>query len=356
MSKGMDLIMSKIRVMVIDDSLFFRTFITQKLSKDTSIEIVGSIGDPIEAIGRIEMLRPDVIALDMEMPKMRGNEFLRTVLPKHPHIKAVVISALSGNVFDAMQAGAIDFVAKSGSQTGFDQDQFVQEITQKIKIAATARVIRAPAAPAIKAAPAAPSVTRHRLLSATPKNIIAIGASTGGTEAIIEVIKNFPANTPGVVIVQHMPPVFTKMYAERVNKICAMSVSEAQNGDRVKTGTILIAPGGDQQMYIRQDASGYYVFLTPGPKVSGHCPSVDVMFESVAKTVGRNAVGVLLTGMGADGAKGLTEMRKAGAYTIGQDEKSCVVYGMPMVAYNMGGVAEQLPLTSIGDAVLKRFS
>ena len=348
--------MSRIRLIVIDDSLFFRNFLTQKLGGDPSIEIVGSFGDPVEATGRITALRPDVIAVDMEMPKMRGNEFLRTVLPKHPGVKAVVISALSSNVFDAMQAGAIDFVGKPGSRQGFDEDQFIMEITQKIKVAATASIQRSEAIPMKTPAPTAAVSTRLNMPNASPKSIIAIGASTGGTEAIIEVIKRFPANTPGVVIVQHMPPVFTKMYAERVDKICAMKVSEALTGDRVKQGTILIAPGGDQQMYLRRDAGGYYVYLTHGGKVSGHCPSVDVLFDSVAKTAGRNAVGVLLTGMGSDGARGLTEMKKAGSHTIGQDEASCVVYGMPMVAYNIGGVSEQLPVASIGDAVLKRFS
>lgn len=348
--------MPKVRLMIIDDSLFFRTFLTQKVGTDPNIEIVGSFGDPVEASKNILALRPDVIALDMEMPRMRGNEFLRSVLPKHPNVRAVVISALSGNVFDAMQAGAIDFVGKPGSQPGYDEASFVADIIQKIKVASTAHtkqsgVVR----PVLPTRPAIPQ-TRHTVSGATSKSIIAIGASTGGTEAIIEVIKRFPANTPGVVIVQHMPPVFTKMYAERVDKICAMKVSEAQNADRVERGTILIAPGGDQQMYLRQDANGYYVYLTPGAKVSGHCPSVDVLFDSVAKTAGKNAVGVLLTGMGADGAKGLTEMRKTGAHTIGQDEASSVVYGMPMVAFNMGGVCEQLPLSSIGDAVLRRFS
>ena len=347
--------MANIRLIVIDDSLFFRTFITQKLGRDPAIEIVGSFGDPIEAAGRIGALNPDVIAVDMEMPKMRGNEFLRTVLPKHPNVKAVVISALSGNVFDAMQAGAIDFVGKPGSRQGFNEEQFIQEIIQKIKIAATAHVRRTLPGTA-KAASTSVYPSRLSVARATSQSVIAIGASTGGTEAIIEVIKRFPANAPGVVIVQHMPPVFTKMYAERVDKVCAMKVSEAQNGDRVKSGTIHIAPGGDQQMYLRQDSSGYYLYLTPGAKVSGHCPSVDVLFDSVSKTAGRNAVGVILTGMGADGAKGLTDMKRAGAHTIGQDESSCVVYGMPMVAYKMGGVSEQLPLSSIGEAVLKRFS
>ena len=349
--------MPRIRLMIIDDSLFFRTFLTQKLGRDPSIEIVGNFGDPVEASKNIALLRPDVIALDMEMPKMRGNEFLRNVLPKHPGVKAIIISALSGNVFDAMQAGAIDFVGKPGSRPGFDENSFVQEIIQKIKVASTAHTQAYPGTPAPRPV-AGPVVQRVNptVSGATSKNIIAIGASTGGTEAIIEVIKRFPANTPGVVIVQHMPPVFTRMYAERVDKICAMKVREAQTGDRAERGTILIAPGGDHQMYLRQDTNGYYVYLTPGPKVSGHCPSVDVLFDSVAKTAGKNAVGVILTGMGADGAAGLTDMKKAGAHTIGQNEESCVVYGMPMEAYKRGGVSEQLPLSAIGDAVLRRFS
>lgn len=352
--------MQKIRLMVIDDSLFFRTFITINISKDPTIEIVGSFGDPVVASRSIDELRPDVIALDMEMPRMRGTEFLRTVMPKYPNVKAVVISALSGNVFDAMHAGAIEFVGKPGSQPGYDEAQFIDDIIQKIKIAASANVIKSGA---VQSRPA--QTTPHATPAARPgagatgatsKSVIAIGASTGGTEAILEVITRFPANTPGVVIVQHMPPVFTKMYAERADKICAMKVSEAQSGDRVERGTILIAPGGDQQMYLRQDINGYYVNLTPGAKVSGHCPSVDVLFDSVSKIAGRNAVGVLLTGMGADGANGLTSMKHAGAHTIGQDKESCVVYGMPMEAFKRGGVTEQLPLNSIGDAVLRYFN
>ena len=344
--------MRKIRLMIVDDSLFFRTFLTQKLGIERSVEIVGSFGDPVEASRHISSLRPDVIALDMEMPGMRGTEFLQTVMPKHPNVKTIVISALSGNVFDAMHAGAIDFVGKPKSRPGFDERQFINELVQKIKVAAEAHVVITNRAVTMPASPAA----KLTVSGTSSKNIIAIGASTGGTEAILEVIKNFPKNTPGIVIVQHMPPVFTKMYAERVDKICAMSVREAQNGDRVTQGTVLIAPGGDMQMYLRQDNAGYYIYLTPGAKVSGHCPSVDVLFESVAKTAGRNAVGVILTGMGSDGASGLAAMKRSGAYTIGQDEGSCVVYGMPMVAYNMGAVAEQRPLSSIGEAILRRFS
>ena len=352
--------MAKIRLVVVDDSLFFRTFLTRNVVKDPSIEIVGSFGDPIEASRNIQALRPDVIALDMEMPRMRGDEFLRTIMPKHPNVKAIVISALSGNVFDAMHNGAIDFVGKPGSTPGFDEAKFIAEIIQKIKVASKAHTHRyadqAPVRPAPRPS-AAPAVAARPVVGAgaTSKSLIAIGASTGGTEAIIEVVKHFPANTPGVVIVQHMPPVFTKMYAERVDRICAMSVREATNGDRVKQGTILIAPGGDEQMYLRQDSNGYYVHLAAGAKVSGHCPSVDVLFDSVSKIAGRNAVGVLLTGMGADGAKGLLTMKQIGSHTIGQDEESCVVYGMPMEAFKRGGVSEQLPLSSIGNAVLRRF-
>ncbi|MCL2628674.1 MAG: chemotaxis response regulator protein-glutamate methylesterase [Oscillospiraceae bacterium] len=350
--------MSKIRLMIIDDSLFFRTFLTRQVGKDPAIEIVGSFGDPIEASNNIAALRPDVIALDMEMPRMRGDQFLKTVMPKHPSVKTIVISALSGNVFDAMHNGAIDFVGKPGSTPGFDEAKFIVEVIQKIKVASTAHTHRYADQKPVAARPSAPAApaARPTVSGASSKSIIAIGASTGGTEAIIEVVKKFPANTPGVIIVQHMPPVFTKMYAERVDRICAMKVSEAKNGDRITTGTILIAPGGEDQLYVRQDASGYYVYLTPGVKVSGHCPSVDVMFESVSQVAHKNAVGVLLTGMGADGAKGLVELKRNGAHTIGQDEASCVVYGMPMEAYKRGGVSEQLSLTAIGDAVLRRFS
>jgi len=356
---------AKIRLMVIDDSLFFRTFLTRNVEKDPIIEIIGSYGDPLEASKHIHVLQPDVIALDMEMPRIRGDEFLRTIMPKHPTVKTIVISALSSNVFDAMHAGAIDFVGKPGSTPGFDEKAFIAEVIQKIKIASTARTRRfadqvATIAPKSPAKPDVSATTRYAAtrsfaLGATSKSVIAIGASTGGTEAIIEVIKHFPANTPAVVIVQHMPPVFTKMYAERVDKICMMNVREAKSGDRVNTGTILLAPGGNEQMSLRQDSKGYYVSLSPGVKVSGHCPSVDVLFESVSKVAGKNAVGVLLTGMGADGAKGLLSMKQRGAYTIGQDEESCVVYGMPMEAHKLGAVSTQVPLSDIGGVILRRF-
>ena len=354
--------MQKIRVMIIDDTLVFRSFLTATLSTDREIQIVGSFGDATEALERIPLLKPDVMTVDMEMPKMRGDEFMRIALPKYPNLKAVVVSSVNGSVFDAMESGAIDFVAKPGSRPGYDNQQFAKEIIEKIKIAAAARVQTTEGArDDMAGAKSAPSVgstssAQPALQCSSAKSIIAIGASTGGTEAILEVIKRFPKATPGVVIVQHMPQGFTEMYAQRANSICSMEVREAKKGDRIQKGVVLIAPGGDNQMLVKKDASGYYVHLVPTGKVSGHCPSVDVMFSSVAAVGGKDAVGVLLTGMGADGANGLHAMKRAGAFTIGQDEQSSVIYGMPKVAFDIGAVTKQLPLSSIGDAVLKRFS
>ena len=342
--------MRNIRLMIIDDSIMFREFLSRALATEPSLELAGSFADPLKAMEQIPALKPDVLVVDMEMPKMRGDEFLRLVLPKYPSVNAVVISALSKNVFNAMQAGAIDFVGKPGSSPGYEKEQFIEDVIEKIKIAATARSKR-PAA----LQPITPVSSPH-LLSAKIKSLIAIGASTGGTEAIIQVIKNFPAATPGVVIVQHMPQVFTRLYAERLDKLMPMKVREAQHGDRVEPGTVLIAPGGSRQMRIRNGGQGYSISLESGPKVNGHCPSVDVLFSSVAEAAGSNAVGVILTGMGADGARSLREMRDKGAHTIGQDETTSIVYGMPKVAYDLGGVAEQLPLHAIGQAVLRRFS
>ena len=349
--------MHTIRVMIVDDSIMFREFLSRALAGDPALEVVGAFADPLAAVSQIAVLKPNVLAVDMEMPKMRGDEFLRTVLPKYPSVNAVVISALSKNVFEAMHAGAIDFVGKPGSSPGYEKEQFIEDVIEKIKIAAAASLRRPTAVgytrPTALAAKA--PAGRLNLVMAKKTSLIAIGASTGGTEAIIEVIKDFPASTPGVVIVQHMPPVFTRLYAERLDKFMAMKVREAKSGDRVERGTVLIAPGGDQQMRVRGDAQGYYIHLNTEPKVNSHCPSVDVMFESVAQAAGGSAVGVILTGMGADGARCLRQMRDKGAHTIGQDQESCVVYGMPKVAYDLGGVAEQLPLGSIGQAVLRRF-
>lgn len=346
--------MRNIRVMIIDDSLMFREFLSRALATEPSLQLVGAFADPVQAMAQIAALKPHVLAVDMEMPKMRGDEFLRAALPQYPGVNAVVISSLSKNVFDAMQAGAIDFVGKPGSRPGYEKEQFIADVIEKIKIAALASSTRPAPLTAAAAGPAPPGRLPRPV--APGNNLIAIGASTGGTEAIIQVIKHFSPSSPGVVIVQHMPPVFTRLYAERLDKLFTLQVREARQGERVERGTVLIAPGGEQQLRVRGDARGYYVSLSNGPKVSGHCPSVDVLFESVAQAAGPRAVGVLLTGMGADGARCLRQLRDTGAHTIGQDESSCVVYGMPKVAHELGGVSEQLPLASIGAAVLRRFS
>lgn len=358
----------KIRLMIVDDSIFFREFLSRSFRNHAEIEVIGVAADAFEAEKKLAELRPDVITLDMEMPKMRGTEFLRKVLPQYPKTKVVVISAIPNNVFEALHAGAVDFVSKPNTRPGFDNNAFLKETVSKIKIAsnsvaqkpvssAPTKAVPAPPAAASAATRTAEPVRRppvKKLLLTNPKTIIAIGASTGGTEAILAVLKDLPANSPGIVIVQHMPPVFTKMYAERLDKICKMSVREAQDGDRVEAGVALVAPG-DRQMKLLSDLKGYYVRCKGTDKVSGHCPSVDVLFESVSQTAANNAVGVILTGMGADGAKGMLEMKKKGAHTIGQNQETCVVYGMPMVAYNIGGVKEQLPLGAIADAILRRL-
>jgi len=350
--------LKKIRVLIVDDSIFFREFMSRALSQTPGIEVVGLASDAFEAQQKTASLLPDVITLDMEMPKMRGTDFLRYVRPKYPQTQVVVISSNPNNVFEALSAGAVDFVAKPNVQTKVDNNSFTHEVISKIKIASVSALTRkVPAAaptlsPKQQAAQPAVMPMPTTIHVRNPKSIIAIGASTGGTEAILAVLKDLPSNTPGIVIVQHMPPVFTKMYAERLDNACKISVREAQNGDRVQTGLALLA-AGDKHMRLRADAGGYFVRCEAGEKVSGHCPSVDALFESVAQCAGANAVGVILTGMGADGAKNMLQMKKAGAYTIGQDQASCVVYGMPMVAYNLGGVKDQLPLTSIPGAIVR---
>jgi two-component system chemotaxis response regulator CheB len=313
-----------------------RETIAAGLSEDPGLEVVGKASNPYEARDVIVELEPDVLTLDVEMPRMNGIEFLRLLMPQYP-MPVVVVSSLSNIVFEALNAGAVDFVAKPGARSSREIKAFIQELIVKIKIASLAKVSH------MKRHAQAERIAGGR---SDAKTLIAIGASTGGTEATLQVLKAFPPDMPGVVIVQHMPPVFTKMYAERLNGACLMQVKEAQDGDVVDTGRAFVAPG-DMHMKLVLDHGVYRIRCFAGEKVSGHCPSVDVLFDSVADTAKRNAIGVILTGMGADGAKGLMKMRKAGAFTIGQDEKSCVVYGMPMVAYNIGAVARQAALEDI---------
>ena len=361
----------KVRVLIVDDSILFRTTLQQKLSADLHMEIVGTAADPIDAIEKIRQLRPDVLTLDVEMPKMNGIEFLRRLMPTTP-MPVVVVSSAPVNALDALQAGAVDFVRKPAISSPADLNAFIHELAAKIRIASNAKV-RVMANASTTAQPMARATMPGGNVSAAsaaanaavakmpiPKLtgglssdiLIAIGASTGGTEAILTVVKNLPANTPGIVIVQHIPPVFSKMYAQRLNNVCQMEVKEAEDGDRVQRGRMIVG-AGEFQMTVHRDAQGYYIHSKQGARVNGHCPSVDVLFDSVAALRPRKVMGIILTGMGSDGAKGLVAMRQAGAYTVGQNKESCVVYGMPMMAQRMGGVVKEMALEQIGGEIIR---
>lgn len=340
--------MRPIRVLVVDDSLMFRKLLVQGLNSDPNIEVVADVEDVYAARDAILKFKPDVMTLDVEMPRMNGIEFLKKLMPQYP-LPVVMISSLNNKVFDALEAGAVDFVNKPANLNREQLNVFLsQELAAKVKIASTAKVGR------LKRVDT-PAVMSHITPAGGKDRIVAIGASTGGTEAIFEVVKRFKRDIPGVVIVQHMPPGFTKMYAERINNQCEVACKEAETGDRVMQGQVLLAPG-DRQMRLVKVNGVYQVECRGTEKVSGHCPSVDVLFSSVAKAAGSKAVGVILTGMGSDGAKGLLEMRNAGALTVGQDEASCVVYGMPKVAFDIGAVQQQAPVTEIAGRVYSLLS
>lgn len=342
-----------IKVLVVDDSLLFRETFAKKLSEDSEIEVIAKAGDVYEARDMIIKHRPDVMTLDVEMPKMNGIEFLKRLMPQYP-LPTIVVSAVNDKVFDALNAGAVEFVTKPGSHNNIDL--FIKELIGKIKIASTAKV--------------GYHKRTDRKINHTPKQtpsavcdicdkMIAIGASTGGTNALFDILKVLPSDhMPGIVIVQHMPPVFTKLYSERLNNNCALEVKEAEDGDEILPGRALIAPGGFHMRVVKR-GKRYYIETEKGTemnKVSGHCPSVDVLFHSVAKHIGSNALGIILTGMGKDGADGMLAMKQKGAMTIGQDEESSVVYGMPKVAYDIGAVDKQLPLSKIPQGILKLLS
>lgn len=334
--------MRQIKVLVVEDSLVFRELLVRNLSLDPAIEVVAAARDPFEARDAIVEHKPDVMTLDIELPRMNGIDFLRKLMPQYP-MPVVVISSLSDKVFDALNAGAVDFVAKPAVSDRSQLEAFIRnELPIKIKIASIARIgtIKKKTVPELAS-------TKISVGKSSKDIIVAIGASTGGTEAIATVIKEFGTDIPGVVIVQHMPPGFTAMYANRLNDQCRVHVKEAKTGDQVVPGQVLIAPGGDAHMQLVRVNGVYQVVCKKGPKVNGHCPSVDVLFDSVAEVAGNRALGIILTGMGGDGAKGMLAMRKAGARTIGQDESTCVVYGMPKVAYELGAVEYQEKLTDI---------
>lgn len=330
-------IQKKIKVLIVDDSMVFREVIARGLSADPYIEVVATAQDPFDARDKILKYEPDVMTCDVEMPKMNGIEFLRRLLPQYP-LPVIVVSTVSESVFDAMKAGAVDFVTKPNLSLARTVEDFLYDLIIKIKIASEANV-------SIKKN----SGMRQDVngsINADSSRLIAIGASTGGTEAIYNILKNLPKGFPGIVIVQHIPPLFSKMFAERLNNQTQLHCKEAENGDYVEQGKVLIAPG-DQHMRVRRFGEKYKVEVFKGEKVNGHCPSVDVLFESIAKEAGNKSIGIILTGMGYDGAKGLLAMRRKGARTIGQDEKSSVVYGMPKVAFNIGAVEKQASLENI---------
>ncbi len=344
--------MAKIKVLVVDDSALVRQVLVNGLNKEKDIEVVGSASDPYVARDMIMSKNPDVMTLDVEMPRMDGIEFLRKLIPQHP-MPVVMVSSLTDRgtqaTLDALDAGAVDFVAKPTTNVGSSLNQVIGELGRKIRANrfAKVRVGKRKSETRIKTAPLT-------VLKGSTDKVIALGASTGGTEALREVLLSFPPNSPGIVIVQHMPPKFTEMYAKRLNKECPFEVREAKHGDRVIPGRCLIAPGGFQ-MRVARSGGQYKVEVKGSDKVSSHCPSVDVLFTSVAEQVGSNAVGAILTGMGADGAIGLKKMRDAGAHTFGQDEATCVIYGMPKVALEKGGVETQLSLEMIGPAIIQKI-
>ena len=340
----------KIRVMVVDDSVLARTIITQGLGKSPRIEIVGTGFNAQDAMAKIPQLRPDVITSDVEMPGMSGIDFLKQLLPKHP-LPVILVSSLNLRVFDALSAGAVDFVRKPDST--LNNDAFIAALTQKVISAAGAKVRQASAALLQTGAPSPVAALGQR--PALDQVIIGLGASTGGTEATLEVMKRLPADIPGMLIVQHMPTGFTQMYAQRLDRLCQMEVREAKNGDEVRRGLALLAPA-DYQMRIVRSGVRYTVSCTQGEKVSGHRPSVDALFFSMAEQVRCKMAGIIMTGMGRDGADGLLQMRRAGAFTIGQDRESSVVYGMPMVAQNIGAVQVQASCENIASVLLRQLN
>jgi two-component system chemotaxis response regulator CheB len=345
----------KIRVLVVDDSALVRSILAKGLSEDPGIDVVGTAGDPYEARDKILALNPDVMTLDVEMPRMDGLEFLRKLMPQHP-LPTVMVSAQTERgkkiTLDALECGAVDFVNKPKADIERGMQAMMLELRTKVKIASTANLSHWKNRRGT-------ILDRERvhaeMLPAATEKVIAIGASAGGTEAIKDIICRLPTGLPGIVVVQHLPPGFTKLYAERLNSLASLRVKEAAEGDRVIPGTVLIAPGGKQMRVVRS-GGGFQVACVDEQSVCGHCPSIEVLFRSVATAAGKNALGVILTGMGHDGAQGLKEMLDQGAVTIAQDEESCIVFGMPKAAIKEGGAQHVLPLGDIATKILQTFT
>ncbi len=338
-----------IRVIVVDDSALMRQMLTTMLNADPDIEVVFAAPDPYVARDKIKQLNPDVLTLDIEMPRMDGLSFLSKIMSLRP-MPVVMVSSLTQEgaeaTVQALEVGAVDFVGKPAQDLAQGLSEKQAEIIAKVKAAANARVRRTDRSTAASRKPLKTGIG----FSSTEK-VVAIGASTGGVEAIRDVVIPLPADSPAILVTQHMPEKFTTSFAERLNKMANVSVSEARHNERVLPGHVYIAPG-DQHLELARSGANYVCRLHDQPPVSGHRPSVDVLFSSVAKVARANAVGVILTGMGRDGAEGLKCMRDAGANTIGQDENTCVVYGMPKAAFEAGGVETQVGIGKVGEAIL----
>lgn len=354
--------MSKINVMLVDDSAVVRQVMQSILEVDPSIHVIGAASDPIFALEKMKKQWPDVIVLDVEMPRMDGITFLKKIMAEHP-TPVLICSSLTAKgaetTMQALAAGAVDIITKP--QIGlknFLQDS-AKQLVSAVKAAAAARVnkLRTSAAPAPKVPPklsadAIIGAPAAHAMAKTTERIVAIGTSTGGTQALEKVLTALPRVSPGIVIVQHMPEKFTASFAERLNGLCAMEVREARHNDRLIPGLALLAPGG-KHMLIKRSGAYYHVEVINGPVVNRHCPSVDVLFRSVAKFAGKNALGIIMTGMGDDGARGLKEMHDAGSQTIAEDESSCVVFGMPKEAIKLGGVNKSVALEHIAPEILR---
>ncbi|KPK00567.1 MAG: chemotaxis protein [Desulfobacterales bacterium SG8_35] len=343
----------KIRVLIVDDSALVCEILKERLSRESGIEVVGTASNAYGARDKIVQLRPDVMTLDVEMPNMNGVEFLRRLMPQYP-MPVIMVSSLTRKgthiALDALAAGAVDFVTKPSADLGHGLESMLMELCTKIKIASTANVShwkqkRVQLSPEQRIIPG-------REFKKSKEKVIAIGASTGGIEAITEIVAKFPAQTPGVVVVQHMPPIFTTLFADRLNSKIAMLVKEAEDGDIIKPGLVLVAPG-DRHLRIEKSGSVFKVKITEEAKVCGHRPSVEVMMQSMAKHVGANGIGIMLSGMGSDGANGMLAMRNSGARTIAQDEATSIVFGMPKEAYERGGVERLMPLQKIAAEVIR---
>ena len=336
-----------IRVLIVDDSAVVRSVFTQELSRDPDIEVIGAAPDPYAARDIMVREKPDVVTLDVEMPRMDGVTFLQKIMQFMP-TPVIVVSSLTNKgsqlALDALSFGAVDVMCKPGS--AYTVGDMASDLIEKIKIAATIPVRKRDFPKAGQG-----NIVAAKALSRTTNQIVAIGSSTGGTVALDHLFRSFPANFPGVLVTQHMPPGFTRSFAERLNSFSAMHVKEAETGDSVVPGVALIAPGS-RHLLLRRSGARYFAEVKDGPLVNRHKPSVDVMFRSVSRSAGKNAIGIILTGMGGDGAKGMLEMKNEGATNFAQDENSSVVFGMPKVAIETGGVDFVLPLDRITTKVI----